>query len=329
MPDRLSKGDRGSDSLPSMDVLTNVLAATKIGGVVTARVSAAAPWGISLGELPMAAFHVVTQGTCWLRRPGAPPTQMVAGDITLLPTGGGHALSSDPTGPLIPYEDVLQAHPGDPAAEIDIPGPGPRTQLICGAYHYDAHASHPLLTILPPVLHLPADQSASRRDLTDTLRMLAAELGERRPGSQTVVDRLVDILFVHILRLWTAGHDDAGVSWLMALRDPEIAGTIGLMHGDPARAWTVEELARRAGVSRATLSRRFTALVGEPPLTYLTRWRLELAARRLRESSDPLSVIAASVGYTSEFAFSRAFTRWRGIAPSRHRAAYREATIIH
>jgi AraC-like DNA-binding protein len=152
--------------------------------------------------------------------------------------------------------------------------------------------------------------------------MLAAELTEGGPGTQAIVDRLVDGLLVPILRQWVSSHDDAGASWLRGLRDPVIAKTITLMHEQPAHPWSLDELALRSGVSRATLSRRFTALVGEPPLAYLTRWRMELAARNLRESRDPLSAIARSVGYTSEFAFSRAFTRARGESPTRHRSAH-------
>ncbi|MGW6389969.1 helix-turn-helix domain-containing protein [Streptomyces sp. NPDC055103] len=153
--------------------------------------------------------------------------------------------------------------------------------------------------------------------------MLASELLERGPGSQTLVDRLVDVLLAHVVRQWLASHDDAGASWLCGLRDPEVAATITLMHEQPAHPWTTEELAQRGGVSRATLTRRFTALVGEPPQSCLTRRRMELAARSLREDREPLSIIAKSIGCTSEFAFSRAFTRARGQSPSRYRSAHR------
>lgn len=307
-----------------MDVLADVLAATKVGGVVAARVDAAAPWGIAFPAMPMAAFHTVTGGTCWLRCPDAEPVQLSAGDIALLPAGRAHALSSDPAGPLIPYEDVLARRAGGPEQQVRLPGPGPRTRLLCGGYRFDGHVAHPALN-LPPVLHLPADAMASHRDLTETLRMLTAELADPRPGSQTIADRLTDVLFVHILRAWAGMRQDSRASWLTALHDPQVAMAVSLMHEDPARPWTVQELARHAGVSRATLSRRFRHLVGEPPMAYLTRWRLELAARRLRDTADPLTAIARSLGYESAFAFSRAFTRHCGIAPSRYRAGHRSA----
>ncbi|WP_338710005.1 AraC family transcriptional regulator [Streptomyces virginiae] len=306
-----------------MDVLTDVLAVTKTGGTATARLSASAPWGVEMSDVPVAAFHAVIQGACWLRLPGMEPIQLVAGDITLMAAGGGHALSSEPTGPLTSLEDILRAQPEGSSSEVVIPGPGPAAKVICGGYRYSSQANHPLLSLLPPVVHLPADQSPGRRDLADCLRMLASELLERGPGSQTLVDRLVDVLLVHIVRQWLTSHDDAGASWLRGLRDPEVAATIALMHERPAHPWTIEELARRGGVSRATLVRRFTALAGEPPQSYLTRWRMELAARSLREGREPLGAIAGSVGYTSEFAFSRAFTRARGESPGRYRSAHR------
>ncbi|AUY52633.1 AraC family transcriptional regulator [Streptomyces sp. CB01881] len=306
-----------------MDVLADVLSATKIGGTVTARVHAAGPWGIEFPHLPSAVFHHVSRGSCWLRLPGAGPLPLTAGDLVLLPAGTGHVMAGDPTGPTVRFEDVTRAQRSGPGTPIDFPGPGPRTSLVCGGYRFDTHASHPLLT-LPPVLLLRADPSARRHDLTETLRMLTAELADPAPGSQTITDRLVDVLFVHVLRQWEASRDapDRGAGWWAALRDAEVAAAISLIHEGPGRAWTVDALAREVGVSRATLSRRFTRLVGEPPLAYLTRWRLEIAARRLRDTKDSVTRIANSVGYTSEFAFSRAFTRHRGTPPSRYRATH-------
>jgi hypothetical protein len=211
-----------SGTVLNVDVLSDVLAAARAGGAVTARVSAAAPRGISIGQEQMAAFHAVIAGACWLRRPGARPLQLAAGDLTLLPAGSPHALA-DPAGPLVRYEDLLDRHPGSAAAEIELPGTGPHARLICGAYHYDARVSHPLVTGLPPVMHVPAGLPASCRDPAGTLRMLATELADPRPGSQTILDRLVDVLFVHVLRLRATTHDDAGRSWLAVMNNPGIA----------------------------------------------------------------------------------------------------------
>ena len=138
-----------------------------------------------------------------------------------------------------------------------------------------------------------------------------------------MIDRLIDVLFVQVIRAWSRDERGAGTSWLHALRDPLVARALAAMHARPAAPWTIDALAREVSLSRATLTRRFTNLVGEAPLTYLTRWRMDLAAQHLRETGDAVSSIAHSVGYTSEFAFSRAFARLRGVAPGRYRTEVR------
>jgi len=312
-------------TLAPMDVLADVLSAARMGGVVTAHVRAEAPWGFRLQQTPFAAFHAVAQGTCWLRLPKAAPRQLLPGDVTLLPSGTGHIMASAPTGAVRPYEEVAASYAVPGEADVDIPGRGPTTRLICGAYPFDAEVASPLLSLLPPVVHVPADVSEARPGLQATLRMLSGELAQPGPGSQAIVDRLVDILFVHVLRAWLdTGEPDRG-SWLMALRDPVVAGAISRIHADPAHPWTVADLAAAVGLSRASFARRFTELVGRPPLEYLTHWRLDLAARRLRDTNESVAHVAHAVGYTSEYAFSRAFLRHRGTSPGRYRAARRAA----
>jgi AraC-like DNA-binding protein len=151
------------------------------------------------------------------------------------------------------------------------------------------------------------------------VQLLAGELATPRPGSDTVVANLVDILFVHILRAWLATHDDAGPSWLRALRDPRIGAALAKLHAHPARPWTIESIAAEVNMSRAVFARCFTSLVGEAPMTYLARWRMSLAARRLRDTDEPIARVAEQVGYTSEYSFSRAFVRTYGQPPGRYR----------
>lgn len=303
-----------------MDVLTDVLHAAQLGGTITATVTAAAPWGFQMHATPFAAFHTLTQGTCWLRRPGTPPLQLSVGDVTLLPSGAGHVLSSSPTGPAQPYDELVATLPDRHRHTIRLEGSGATTRIICGAYPYDRTIAHPLLARLPDVIHIPADQAERDTRIGETLRAITVEIADDAPGATMVVDRLVDVLFIQILRVWSRRRGDDGASWLLALRDPETAAALSAIHEHPDRPWTVESLARHVGLSRTTLARRFTALVGEPPLSYLTRWRLELAARQLRETDQAIPAIARRVGYTSEFAFSRAFRRARGLPPSRYRA---------
>ena len=322
MPVRLSVRDERYDA--AVDPLAEVLDVSRVRGAVLAHVRAGDPWGMRLSSAPAAAFHAITAGTCWLRLNGSAPLHLMPGDVVLLPTGSPHDMVSRPGGRTRAYDRVTKEELMTPDGDLLIAGPGAVTRFICAAYEYDQEVAHPLLSLLPPVVHIPADPPGDGAPIQSTLRLLGGELGGRSPGSRSVVSRLTDVLFVQVLREWLK-REHGGACWLRALSDPQIANVIALMHARPAEPWTLATLAQSVNLSRATLARRFTELVGEPPLAYLTRWRMDLAARRLRETTEPVNVIAHGVGYTSEFAFSRAFTRARGEAPVRYRRALHTA----
>lgn len=303
------------------DPLTEVLDMLRVRGAVMGRLRAHAPWALRLSHAPSAVFHAVTAGSCWLRMPDDEPRQLVAGDVVLLPTGATHVLASAPSGPARPWSDVAMTEARTRTGEIVLDGPGGSAQLLCATYSYDRDVAHPLLALLPPVLLVSPHETSEAETMHATLGALHRELASRPAAWGTVVDRLIDVLFVHVIRAWLANHGRCETSWLGALRDPGIARALTVMHSNPAAPWTVASLAKETSLSRATLTRRFTSLVGEPPLSYLTRWRMDLAAQRLRETNDAVSAIAHHVGYTSEFAFSRAFSRLRGDAPRRYRLA--------
>lgn len=192
--------------------------------------------------------------------------------------------------------------------------------LLCGAYLLDGARPHPLLSELPPVIHLPArvGQHAALRSLVD---LLAAELTSRGPGADAIVPALLDALLTYMLReCFDEGHSATG--WSAALTDPAILTALNRIHTDPARHWMVAGLAAEAGLSRSAFARRFALLAGRPPLAYLSWWRMTLAARLLRESDAPLSAVARQTGYTSEYAFANAFKREFGIAPGRYRVSW-------
>jgi AraC-like DNA-binding protein len=305
-----------------MDPLADVLEVSRVRGAVTAQVAAHEPWGLSFAHSPSAAFHAVTAGDCWLAVDGSPPLRLMPGDVVLLPTGAAHTLASAPGGPTQAYDRVAKKQMLTPAGDLRLDGgSGACTRLLCAAYSYDPEVAHPLLSIIPPVLHLPAGAPGEDLAVAATLRLLATELEGRRPGSRVAIDRLIDLLFVQVLRGWLREQPDDRASWLRALRDPATASALALLHAQPAKAWTVEALARELNVSRATLARRFHHFVGDSPVAYLTRWRMELAAQQLRDTTDTVGTVAHRIGYSSEYAFSRAFSRLRGIPPGRYRAA--------
>jgi AraC-like DNA-binding protein len=189
--------------------------------------------------------------------------------------------------------------------------------VLCGAYELDPAQVHPLLLDLPDLIHLP-DHLERSPELRATVELLAAELERPRLGADALVPALLDMLLLYVLRGWFDGRLADG-GWAAALGDPAVSAALQAMHREPDRPWTVASLAAVAGLSRAPFARRFAALVGQPPLTYLTWWRMTTAARLLRASDAPLSVIASRVGYVSEFAFATAFKRRFGAAPGRFR----------
>lgn len=280
----------------------------------------AAPWGLRFAQSHGAGFHVVLQGSCWLLPQEGDHLPLSPGDVVFLPHGRGHAIASDPAAPLV---DVVQTPDGDWVPTEDVPpGTGPTTLLLCGAYRLNRARAHPLLTGLPEVVHLPA-RIGSHPALRAAVDLLGRELEQPGPGSDAVVPALLDTLLAYLLRAWLEVHaGQAATGWAAALADPAVAAALHAIHHDPAHSWTVAELGARAGMSRAAFARRFTALVGQPPLAYLTWWRLTVACRLLATSDAPLRVVAQRCGYASEAAFAKAFKRQAGLSPGGYRRRY-------
>ncbi len=305
-----------------VDVLDDVLTMTRIGGGVSGRLTARAPWGLHFDGGGAANFHIVVRGECWLRLDGdTEPVHLREGDVTLLPDGAPYCAADRPGRAAVPFTGVLAAHDHPNTASVG--GAGAETVIICGVYDFGAGLTHPLLSALPRLLHLPAPHATHGGPLGSAVRLLAAELDRPGPGARGVTARLVDVLLVYILRAWQEQHGPPASGWFGALRDPRIGRALTLMHQAPGHRWTVARLAAATGLSRAAFARRFVTLAGEPPLAYLTRWRMITAAVLLKEGAEPLSVIAGRVGYESEFAFARAFRRAHGQSPGRYRAQAR------
>jgi AraC-like DNA-binding protein len=302
-----------------VDALTSVLATNRVTGMVAMQLRARGAWGMANGGINECAFLVVAQGSCWLQVAGHLPVQLVRGDVLMLPGGPAAALTSSLPGNARPATELLAEHPRDADGVVDLGGSGPAVHLIHGEFTFEHDRPHPVLSLLPPLLHIPGAPAAGGGELGGVVDMLAAELAKRGPGSGAVVANLADILFVHILRAWLAAGEHPGPSWLGALRDDQIGTALARLHAHPDRPWTIESIAAEVAMSRAAFARRFTRLVGEAPLAYLTRWRLNLAARQLRDTDEPIASVAGQVGYGSEYSFSRAFTRYHGQPPSRYR----------
>ncbi len=291
-----------------MDLLADVLAVTRMGTTALARAELVPPWGLYVDPQAEAHVHVVLRGSCWLQVAGQ-EVQLDEGDVVLIRSGVAHSLCNPRGTSPAPYREVLASMQGRAHPQA--------TVILCAKYLFQQVGPHPLLALFPPLVHLRDAERYPQLKLT--VELLQAEEREGGEGSELVVPRLVDSLLVFLVRAWLEGQPLEG--WFAALREPAIARALARIHERPELDWTVEALAKEAAQSRATFARRFVELVGEPPLAYLTRWRMCLASKLLSESALSLDEIATRVGYETAAGFSKAFSRSHGVAPGRFRRA--------
>ncbi|HEX2312093.1 MAG TPA: AraC family transcriptional regulator [Thermomonospora sp.] len=308
-----------------MDALAGLLDGPRAQGAFLLRAALDPPWSMRVQDEAPLTVVVMLRGDGWVLPEDGEPFQARAGDVVLARGPAPYTVTADPG--LRP--DIV-IHPGGRCATLD--GRelynemllGVRTwgtsldgedQMLVGTYQLTGEISGRLLGVLPPTLLLPGEALDS-----PLVTLLAAEMAREEPGQEVMLDRLLDLLVIAVLRAWFARREDAAPAWYRAHSDPVVGRALRLLHNDPAHPWTVASLAARLGVSRAALARRFTERVGEPPMAYLTEWRLALAADLLRDPDATIGSVARRVGYSTPFALSAAFKRVRGISPREHRA---------
>jgi AraC-like DNA-binding protein len=314
---RLSTIERADPFTPAADPLGEALHFLRMSGAFYCRSELTAPWGLTLPPMPGCLwFHVVTSGRCWLESGDAHAGWLQPGDLALVTDGAGHTLRSE-AGAAAPHILELDRELVSDRYEILRHGAagGTPAQLICGAVRFDHPAARNLVDILPPVIEIAAAGPQDTAWLQSTLRLMAAEARELRPGGEAVITRLGDILVIQAIRAWIRTDPSARTGWLGALQDPQIGRAITLIHRDPARDWTVASLAAELAMSRSAFSARFSALVGEPAMQYVTRWRMHVGLHALKDEGATVGELADRLGYRSEAAFARAFKRVMGIPP--------------
>jgi AraC-like DNA-binding protein len=306
----------------SADPLSDVLRAVRLDGAFFYAVQASEPWSVQAlaakaltprvlpGAEHLISYHILTTGRCWGGLIGERPVALEPGDVIVFPHGDPHVMSSAP--------DVRKASdlavPGRYPETVTLGGGGPVTAtLVCGFLGCDRRPFNPLLSTLPRQLHLPGLSGGWRRSFAD---QVVEESRARRAGADSVLTRLAELMFVEVLRRYLERLPSGGQGWLAGLRDDVVGRGLGLLHGDPAHPWTLDELAGGVAMSRSAFADRFTAIVGQPPMQYLAQWRMQLAAGRLAAGSAKVATIAEDVGYDSEAAFSRAFKRLMGVSPA-------------
>ena len=302
-----------------MDVLSDVLASIHLGGGVYFRCEMSAPWGMAIPRTEVAEFHVIVRGHCWLRLPDR--QELIAlqgGDVVAFLHGGAHGLVDAPDREERPAAEILEGQNVEHYGPVTHGGGGLPASILCGYFEFDRDSLHPLVAALPSFIHLRGTGISEFAWLQTALNFMIHETMAAKPGAEAVVSRLAGVLFVQMVRAYIE-QSHSPPAMLAAIADKQIGAALALMHKDPAQAWTLDTLARSAGMSRSALAARFHQLVGETPMQYLTMWRMQLARKLLGESALSTAAVAERVGYQSEAAFAKVFKKVVGTGPGAYR----------
>jgi AraC-like DNA-binding protein len=331
----------------SHDILSDVLRSVRLRSAVFYFVSCEGEWvaaapasrEVAKAVMPDAEhlmeYHVVTAGECWAAIAGEPPLKLRRGDVIVLPQGDAHVVSSAPGMRADAAVDSFlemqrnqrpfrlhYAGGSAPRLAPAVSADSATTRIVCGFIGCDVRPFNPLLASLPRLLHLPAGEVGRGEQLA---QLAAEESAHKRPGADALLERLSEMMFVDAIRRHVETLPEESTGWLAGLRDHYVSRALGLLHERPATHWTVEELSRQVGLSRSALHERFLELVGQPPMQYLTQWRMQAASRLLCETRASVASVALDVGYESEAAFARAFKRAVGLPPATWRRRQAEA----
>jgi AraC-like DNA-binding protein len=314
----------------SHDVLAETLRAVRLTGSVFLDACFSSPFGIISpkrfdANSPMAhlrhisIFHLIAEGECNIELATGERRNVSAGDILLVPFADEHKFWNGRTAEMSQADDVVRPGAIKGMWNINYGGGGPQTRMVCGFLESSEFLLKPVFRTLPKLLIDRAEDDQVGAVITSTVRQILALTEAAAPGSELMLGRLMELLFVEVLRRYATRLPSNAKGWFAALNDPIVGRALQVVHGDPSRRWTVEELAHEAGSSRTVLAERFHAVLGQAPIEYITCWRMQLAAEHMRTGGVSLSAVAADVGYESEAAFNRAFKRVTGVTPGRWR----------
>jgi AraC-like DNA-binding protein len=320
-----------------MDALSDVLRVAHLTGGVFLRAEFFAPWCIASRLTPehcspvlgpashMMIFHYVAEGEVHIQIEGEQDEDLIeTGEVVLLPRNNMHLIGSDLSLPAVPGKEVIRPPRDGGLFSIHHGGTGNCTRMVCGFLGCAGTEGNPVISSLPPLLRVKLEQGGAAEWIRSTFQYAAEEVSAGRPGSETVLAKVSELLFVEAVRRYAEELPDGRTGWFSGLRDPHVARALALLHRDITRRWTVDELGREVGMSRSALADRFIRLIGVPPMHYLAAWRMQVATGKLRDTSGSLAQVAETVGYDSEAAFSRAFKKAFGTAPATWRRSNRQ-----
>jgi AraC-like DNA-binding protein len=300
-----------------VDVLADVLNALDMKGWLHSRTEVAGPWRFEFAASRDSIFHIL-RGDGYLCVEDEPtPLRVEDGDVVMFPHGHAHAICDELSSPLT-QAVCLDYHADRQYRAFPVAAGEPELVMYCGAFHFEGPDDYPLLRFLPKIIHIPGEQGRLAPGFTEIVNLVAAESARPRVGTEVMLRRLTEMLFIQVIRIWIEQYAPADAGWLGALRDQSIGAALGLIHSAPEYPWRVGELADKVGLSRSAFSARFTLLVSEPPMKYLTRWRMHNATQLLKNGAT-LERIARQLGYESEVAFRKAFKRELGVPPATYR----------
>lgn len=314
-----------------MDVLSDILENIHLNGGVRFRCDMNAPWGMSLPTGNAAEFHLLVRGNAWLRVAGQDQAiALQGGDFVALLKGSQHCLSDQPDGQVRPVAELVGRQSLSGYGPLRFGGDGLPTELLCGYFSFDRSSLHPLVAALPPLIHLRGGDLSQAAWLQATLQFMQQETQEARPGAEAVVNRLVGVLFIHMVRRHFA-QNPKSAGLLAGMADRHIGLSLEMLHKAPHSSWSLEGLARQVGLSRSAFATRFHQLVGQTPMQYLALWRMQLARQLLRDPSLSTASVASKVGFESPAAFAKAFKKITGSTPGalRHSREVGGATTVH
>jgi AraC-like DNA-binding protein len=312
----------------AMDALSDVLRIVRLKGGVFLHAEFTEPWCVFSQTTPrdygsrldgcaqLILYHYVVEGRLRVRILDGKPIEIGAGEVVILPHNHAHLLGSNTDLAPVPSKEVVSTSPEGGLWEIRYGGGGERTRIVCGFLGCDDLRGNPLTSALPPVLCFDTSEGPAAVWMRSSFQFAAGEIAARRPGSETVLAKLSELLFVEAVRRHVESLPTEQTGWLSGLKDPFVSRALALIHAHLAKPWTIDQLGREVGLSRSALAERFTRLIGEPPMRYLAQWRMQVAAHQLRTNDTSLARVADLVGYESEAAFNRAFKRTFGVPPA-------------